>query len=146
MSTSFEEVASREVGPSRTSDGGGTKLCHVNAANGCCTHRREAAPHKGEDDIRARTRRRPREETARLCTTHSAVNTVPTSCSVRTVVLRTVVLCLCVVQVSRARAVLRFALLRFASRTALGIHSFMSSFSLHSVIHSCTHARHVHAQ
>ena len=56
-----------------------------------------------------------REETARLCTTHSAVNTVPTSCS-----LRTVVLCLCVVHVSRARAVLRFALLRFASRTALG--------------------------
>ena len=41
---------------------GGTKACHVNAANGYCTHKREAAPHKGDDDIRPRTRRRPREE------------------------------------------------------------------------------------
>ena len=85
----------------------------------------------------------PREETARLCTTHSAVNTVPTSCSVRTVVLRTVVLCLCVVHVSRARAVLRFALLHFASRTALGIHSFIHSFTCR---HKATapQATHVH--
>ena len=41
--------------------------------------------------------------------------------------LRTVVLCLCVVHVSRTRAVLRFALLRFASRTALGVPSFIHS-------------------
>ena len=87
-------------------------LCTSLYTRGLCTQ----APGKGKV-VGGRWRR---EETARLCTTHSAVNTVPTSCSVRTVVLHTVVLCLCVVHVSRARAVLRFALLRFASRTALG--------------------------
>ena len=44
---------------------------------------------------------------------------------VRTVVLCTDMLCVYVVHVSRARAVIRFALLRFTSRTALGIHSFI---------------------
>ena len=87
--------------------------CTREAANNRSTNQ----PPQEAASVGTRSRGNPREETARLCTTHSAVNTVPTSCS-----LRTVVLCLCVVHVSRARAVLRFALLRFASRTALGIH------------------------
>ena len=50
------------------------------------------------------------------CRAHSAhlAQNVPS------VVLCTDMLCACVVHVSRARAVLGFALLRFASRTALG--------------------------
>ena len=57
---------------------------------------------------------------------------------VRTAVLCTDMLFENVVHVSRARAVLRFALLRFASRTALGIHSFIQIF-IHSFIHSYIH-------
>ena len=63
----------------------------------------------------------------------SAVLTVYTDvlkvhCGVSTEVQCTAALCACVVHVSRARAVLRFALLRYASRTAVGIHSFIHSF------------------
>ena len=54
------------------------------------------------------------------CRAHSAHLAQIVHSVVPTAVLCTDMLCACVVHVSRARAVLRFALLRFASRTALG--------------------------